>query len=356
MFRRSAKQTRQSRLAGFERLETRRVLDCDGLGTFDLCVAGDSDDSGEFDQKDLIHVLQAGKYMTGQTADWGEGDWNKDSLFDQRDVTTALQRGCYLQGEMAVDWSSWMAEVPAHPGSFGPPIVITSQEQLYGAVSDQKARDAISGATDFSRQALLMFSWTGSGTDRLIGTPSVVAGHTTIEFQFRYGLTDDLRPHQVLLAVSKDAEWHIHVEDSVFHDDVTNHEFVTDASRLLVSGGIAGVSDEYRIDGSLELTRSDDGTASFTQVDATLRGSGLSSLDGKQLDSVLNFSGLVGLQTGSSTVAFSGWDSSGYAVTKLQLFTQDESLTVRGGTIPPCCDFFQYDIDATATSLAAVRR
>ena len=339
-----------SRRMGLERLETRRVLDCHGFDTFGLCVPGDSDENGEFDQNDLVRVLQAGQYLTGKTADWGAGDWNGDGLFDQLDVSTALRAGTYLQGVIVDDLSALVAKVPAHSLGFGPPVVITSQDQLYGAVADQAAREAIADATDFAHQKLLMFSWSGSGGDRLVAAPSVIAGQSQIELRFRFGLTNDYRPHQVLLAVSKDADWHIDVEGSVIQNDATDYRFVADASRLQVSGGLAGVSDQYRIEGSLELTRNEDGTAFFTQVDATLKGDGLSSLDGQPLDSVLNLSGLSGLQTGSSTVAFSGWDDSANAIIKIHLFTRGPALTVSGSNIPPCCDFFVYEIDAMATS------
>ena len=62
----------------------------------------------DFDQFDLVQVLQAGKYLTGQNATWGDGDWNGgpgghpgeppagDGLFDQRDIVAALQTGQYM--------------------------------------------------------------------------------------------------------------------------------------------------------------------------------------------------------------------------------------------------------------------
>lgn len=338
------------RRLGVEPLEPRRVLDCHGLGTFEVCAAGDSDGNGQFDQEDLVLVLQAGKYMTGQAADWGQGDFNGDGLFNQLDISTALQAGTYLQGVVLDDLSSLVAKLPAHTASFGPPIVISSLEQLNGAIDDPTARDAIADATDFARQKLLLFSWSGSGGDRLVGAPQVVAGQTNIQLRFQFGLTLDYRPHNALMAVAKDAEWHVDIRDRVIHTETATYQFVDGESQLSVSGGFAGVHDQYRIEGSLELVRSDDGTARFGQVDATLRGDGLSSLDGEPLGSVLNLSELAGLQTRDSTVTFTGRDDSGNAVIKLQLRVVDQSLTVSGGSIPRCCDFFQYTIDATATS------
>ena len=55
-----------------------------------------------FDQEDIVAVLQAAKYLTGQPASFGEGDWNEDGVFSQLDLVAALQTGSYLQGPMAV--------------------------------------------------------------------------------------------------------------------------------------------------------------------------------------------------------------------------------------------------------------
>jgi hypothetical protein len=58
-------------------------------------VIGDSNEDGVFNELDIVQVLQAGKYRTGQPADFGEGDWNGDGFFNQLDVVMALQRGSY---------------------------------------------------------------------------------------------------------------------------------------------------------------------------------------------------------------------------------------------------------------------
>ena len=74
-------------------------------GTFEETaprLAGDSNGDGLFDQEDIIAVLQAAKYLTGQPASFGEGDWNGDGLFNQLDLVAALQTGSYLQAPMAV--------------------------------------------------------------------------------------------------------------------------------------------------------------------------------------------------------------------------------------------------------------
>lgn len=64
-------------------------------------LAGDANRDGHFDQRDIVKVLQAGKYLTGQPATFEEGDWNGDDVFDQRDILAALQTGAYVEGPYA---------------------------------------------------------------------------------------------------------------------------------------------------------------------------------------------------------------------------------------------------------------
>ena len=53
---------------------------------------------------DITAVLGAGKYRTGEAAEWRQGDWDGDGAFDQLDIVAALQTGNYLQGPyVAVD-------------------------------------------------------------------------------------------------------------------------------------------------------------------------------------------------------------------------------------------------------------
>jgi hypothetical protein len=78
-------------------------------------MAGDADQDLDFDQFDLVQVQVAGKYLTGQPATWGEGDWNGapaeflvrvpegDGVFNQLDIVAAQQAGLYLSGPYAAD-------------------------------------------------------------------------------------------------------------------------------------------------------------------------------------------------------------------------------------------------------------
>jgi hypothetical protein len=72
--------------------------------------AGDADQDLDFDQLDLVKVQIGGKYLTGQPATWGEGDWNAapggsqgnppqgDGFFNQLDIIAAQLGNWYLRG------------------------------------------------------------------------------------------------------------------------------------------------------------------------------------------------------------------------------------------------------------------
>jgi hypothetical protein len=72
--------------------------------------AGDADRDLDFDQLDLVRVQIAAKYLTGQPATWGQGDWNGapggnpanppvgNGLFDQLDIVAAFRANTYLAG------------------------------------------------------------------------------------------------------------------------------------------------------------------------------------------------------------------------------------------------------------------
>ena len=74
---------------------------------------GDADQDLDFDQLDLVKVQVAAKYLTGEAATWGEGDWDGapggqqgsppagNGLFDQGDIVKALAADFYLKGPYA---------------------------------------------------------------------------------------------------------------------------------------------------------------------------------------------------------------------------------------------------------------
>jgi Concanavalin A-like lectin/glucanases superfamily/PEP-CTERM motif len=96
-----------------------------GLGG-DVLQAGDADMDCDFDQLDLVAVQVAAKYLTGEAATWGEGDWNgapggsvQDKIpptgngqFDQLDIIAALGAGQYLQGSYCADGGAAAIAIP----------------------------------------------------------------------------------------------------------------------------------------------------------------------------------------------------------------------------------------------------
>lgn len=64
-------------------------------------AAGDTNGDRRFNQLDVIDVLNAQKYRTGDPASWEQGDWNEDGRFDQFDLIAALRTGAYLAGPYA---------------------------------------------------------------------------------------------------------------------------------------------------------------------------------------------------------------------------------------------------------------
>ena len=67
--------------------------------------AGDANGDRSFDQFDIVLLLGANKYRTGQPASFAEGDFDGNGLFDQLDVIAALSTGNYLQGPYAAQGS-----------------------------------------------------------------------------------------------------------------------------------------------------------------------------------------------------------------------------------------------------------
>ncbi len=90
-------------------IDSIRIADQEGLEL----LPGDADQDLDFDQLDLVRVQIAARYLTGQAATWGEGDWDGapggrpgnppagNSRFDQLDIIAALAPGHYLAGPYA---------------------------------------------------------------------------------------------------------------------------------------------------------------------------------------------------------------------------------------------------------------
>ena len=56
-----------------------------------------------FDQLDVIQLVPTGEYLTGESANWNEGDRNGDSAFDQKDLIASLQLANYVTMDEELD-------------------------------------------------------------------------------------------------------------------------------------------------------------------------------------------------------------------------------------------------------------
>jgi ABC-type molybdate transport system substrate-binding protein len=93
------------------------------------------------------------------------------------------------------------------------PLHISSADELTKAIPDEEVRDQIAKQVDFAKDQLVIFSWVGSGTDKL--TYQVEEGEKgpVVVFTFTRGHGDDLpRPRHRLYAVAKGANWGVEVE------------------------------------------------------------------------------------------------------------------------------------------------
>jgi len=85
-----------STFAGGDRAIGYRVVD----GALEMACAapGDSNLDGVIDILDLGEILSAGRFNTGETANWQQGDTNYDGVFDLLDLSEILGTGLFNQG------------------------------------------------------------------------------------------------------------------------------------------------------------------------------------------------------------------------------------------------------------------
>jgi hypothetical protein len=124
--------------------------------------------------------------------------------------------------------------------------------------------------------------------------------------------------------------------------------FLPDQSTVLQTGGFMGIHETHTVTGRFQLTVDfETGAASFDQVDANLSESPF--LYTKSLDVLFNMTGLVGTIISDTVINFMGKTAESYPVdVNLVVTLSENSVQITGGTFPPCCDFFKYDLNAVA--------
>jgi len=83
---------------------------------------------------------------------------------------------------------------------------ITSDKELEKFIADADVRADIAKACDFTKENLVLFSWRGSGQDKIT---AVTGKDGVAEFEYRAGFTRDLRSHLKLFAIPAKAKIHV---------------------------------------------------------------------------------------------------------------------------------------------------
>ncbi len=96
------------------------------------------------------------------------------------------------------------AKVELIKGGATKPLAVSDADELAKAIPDS---DAIKKQVDFGRDKLLIFSWGGSGGDKL--TSKISDDGKLVTFTYTPGLTRDLRRHVRLFAIPKAAEFKV---------------------------------------------------------------------------------------------------------------------------------------------------
>jgi hypothetical protein len=92
-------------------------------------------------------------------------------------------------------------------GKVGEPKVITSNDELAKAITDEETVAALKKQVDFGKEKLLFFAWSGSGGDKLATSLGKGDKGAVVTVTYTPGLTRDLRMHHQFFAIPKDATW-----------------------------------------------------------------------------------------------------------------------------------------------------
>ena len=74
------------------------VVAGDGSARVSFAAPGDTDLSGQVNVFDLVSIDSAGKYGSGQSADWSQGDFNYDGITNVFDLVSIDTAGAYGAG------------------------------------------------------------------------------------------------------------------------------------------------------------------------------------------------------------------------------------------------------------------
>lgn len=122
----------------------------------------------------------------------------------------------------------------------------------------------------------------------------------------------------------------------------TIYEFVPDQSTLTQTGGIAGRSITYSVEGQFDLSVDyDAGIATFDRVNATYG-------EVWSLGNLFNMTELLGTVISDTEIGFDGQTRDEPFDIHLQLIYENYSIHLTGGFVESVPDGFKYDLDAIA--------
>ncbi len=131
-----------------------------------------------------------------------------------------------------------------------------------------------------------------------------------------------------------------------------NYLFLIDQSTVVQTGGFVGVNETYRVTGQFQLTVDFTAqTALFNWVDATLSDGPFRQTP--SLGQLFNMTELTATTVSAAQIEFEGTTADGTdADIHLVLSLSPGSIHLTGQITSPCCDFFDYSLDAVAIEVA----
>lgn len=124
--------------------------------------------------------------------------------------------------------------------------------------------------------------------------------------------------------------------------------FSPEQSTVVQTGGFAGIHETHSVTGSFTLTVDfDTGLASFDKIVAILSEGPF--LYTRSLGVLFNMTELAGTVISNTEISFVGKTADFLPVdVNLAVTFKGSSVEITGGTFPPCCDFFIYELKAIA--------
>jgi hypothetical protein len=95
------------------------VVNADGSAAVSFAAPGDTTLDGLVNVFDLVEIEAAGRYGTGQVADWADGDFNYDGLANVFDLVAVEAAGAYNAGSYFPASAAGLGRVAAVPEPAG---------------------------------------------------------------------------------------------------------------------------------------------------------------------------------------------------------------------------------------------